>query len=332
MWAEFTVANRNDMRIRAIFLLASSLLTLSSACKPSRGTLIAVIPETTAQELSESEHAGAERAARAYGWNIYWNGPSREDDFPRQIHLVYEAIDRNVAGLVLSPDHAVALISPVRSALAHGIPTVIVGSPLGTSPGGNLVFVINDDAATGRLAAERACLYLNSNDAVAVLGVDPNILGSIESADAFEASLRERFPKVRIIERRSISFSEAEAEESVEQTIRSVPELRVLVTLNIDQTRAARRALHESKTEKKIMLIGCDQDLDLMLYLRLGQIDSVIAQNTREMGYEAVQIIHQRLLGESTEPKIVVKPILVTKQNIDSAEVQEVLDMDWRGQ
>jgi ribose transport system substrate-binding protein len=194
------------------------------------------------------------------------------------------------------------------------------------------VFVINDDAATGRLAAERACLYLNSNDAVAVLGVDPNILGSIESADAFEASLRERFPKVRIIERRSISFSEAEAEESVEQTIRSVPELRVLVTLNIDQTRAARRALHESKTEKKIMLIGCDQDLDLMLYLRLGQIDSVIAQNTREMGYEAVQIIHQRLLGESTEPKIVVKPILVTKQNIDSAEVQEVLDMDWRGQ
>lgn len=322
----------SDVRRRAVLLSASMLLTVNLACKSSRNALIAVIPETTAQELSESEHSGAEKAARALDWNVYWNGPSREDDFPQQIHLVYEAIDRNVAGLVLSPDHAVALISPVRSALARGIPTVIVGSPLGTSPGGNLVFVVNDDAATGHLAAERAYLYLNPNDTVAVLGIDPNILGSIERADAFEASIRERLPKARIIEGRSVSFSIAEAEQSVEQTIRSVPGLRVIVTLNINQTRAAMQALQSSRSAGKIILIGCDQDLDLMLHLRLGDIDSVIAENTQEMGYEAVQIIHQQLLSERTDSKIVVEPILVTKQNIDSAKVQEVLDMDWRGQ
>jgi len=321
----------SNVRRRALFLTASMLLTVNLACKSSRHALIAVIPETTAQELSESEHAGAEKAARALNWNVYWNGPSREDDFPQQIHLVYEAIDRNVAGLVLSPDHAVALISPVRSALAHGIPTVIAGSPLGTSPGGNLVFVVNDDAATGRLAAERASLYLKPNDTVAVLGIGPNILASIERADAFEASLRERLPKIHIIEGRSISFSVAEAEESVAQTIRSVPGLRVIVTLNINQTRAAMQALGSSKSAGKIILIGCDQDLDLMLHLRLGDIDSLIAENSQEMGYEAVQIIHQKLLGEHTGSRFVVEPVLVTRQNIDSAEVQQVLDMDWRG-
>lgn len=325
------MATHSGVQKRVFFLSAGLLLIVNIACKSPRHATIAVIPETTAQELTESEHAGAERAAKALGWNVYWNGPSREDDFPQQIHLVYEAIDRNVAGLILSPDHAVALISPVRSALARGTPTVIVGSPLGTSPGGNLVFVVNDDVATGRLAAERASLYLKPDDAVAVLGVDPNILGSIERADAFEAVIRERFPQVRIIERRSVSFSVAEGEESVEQTIRSVPRLRVIVTLSISQTRSALGALRGSNSAGQIRLIGCDQDLDLMLHLRLGDIDSVIAENTQKMGYEAMQIIHQRLLGERTDSKIVVEPILVTKQNIDSTDVQNVLDMDWSG-
>jgi ribose transport system substrate-binding protein len=117
----------------------------------------------------------------------------------------------------------------------------------------------------------------------------------------------------------------------VEQTIRSVPGLRVIVTLSISQTRAAVGALRGSNSTRKISLIGCDQDLDLMLYLRLGDIDSLIAENTQEMGYQAIQIIHQRLLGERTESRIVVEPVLVTKQNIDSDAVQNVLDMDWSG-
>lgn len=320
-----------DPRTRGISLAASALLLATLACKSSHHALIAVIPGTTAQELSESEHAGAERAARAFDWNVYWNGPTREDDFPQQIHLVQEAIDRKVAGLVLSPDHAVALISPVRSALARGIPSVIVGSPLGTSPSGNLVFVVNDDAATGRLAADRAALYLKSDDAVAVLGVDPNILGSINRANAFESSLRQRFPNVRIIEKRSISFSIAEAEESVQKIIHSDSGLRVIVALNINQTRAAMHALHNSRSDGKIVLIGCDQDLDLMLHLRLGDINSVIAENSREMGSLAVQIIHERLQGEQTQSEVVVEPILVTRENIDTPAVQEVLNMGWKG-
>jgi ribose transport system substrate-binding protein len=205
--------------------------------------VIAVIPETTAQEVWESEHAGAENAAHALGWNVYWNGPSREDDFPRQIQIVNQAIDRKVSGLILSPDHAVALISPVRSALAKGIPTVIVGSPLGASADGNLTFVVNDDNATGHMAAERASRYLRTGDAVAVLGVNPNILASIDRTDAFEASLRARFPGIRIVEGRSISSSYAEAEEAAEEAIRSNPNLRVVFTLNITQTRAAYWAL-----------------------------------------------------------------------------------------
>lgn len=308
----------------------SLLLMAFLSCRSSRRTAIAVVPQTTAEEVWESEHSGAEHAAHALGWNVFWNGPSREDDFSRQIQIVNEAIDRHVAGLILSPDHAVALISPVRYALARGIPTVIVGTPLGSSPGGRLVYILNDDATTGRFAAERASLYLNPGNTVVVLGVNPNILGSIERTDAFEASLRAHIPNIRILERRGISFSFAEAEQTAEETIRSFHDLRGIVAFNVIQTKAAAAALRETNSGNKIFLIGCDQDLDVMHYLRSGDIDAVIAENTYEMGYEAVQIIHNQIENRHTESKIVIQPVLITRENIDSTSVQQVLDMNWR--
>jgi ribose transport system substrate-binding protein len=310
--------------------VAGPLLSMILGCHSTQRTVIAVIPETTAQEVWEAEHAGVEHASRAFGWDIYWNGPSREDDLPRQIEIVTNEINRHVAGLVLSPDHAVALISPVRSALAKGIPTVILGSPLGTSAKGALMFVMNDDRATGRMAAERASLYLHSADSVLILGINPNILGSIDRANSFEETLHRKLPQVHIIEKRSTTFSFDEAEESAEDTIHSEDALRLIFTLNINQTRGAYWALQGTRSSDRIRLIGCDQDLDLVHHLRTGGIDALLGENTFEMGSDAIQMIHQQLAGLHPESRVVVQPVLITRDNVDSDAVQQILNMNWR--
>jgi ribose transport system substrate-binding protein len=307
------------------------LLTLTS-CNQAKRPIIAVVPETTAQELWESEHAGAAHKAHELGWDIYWNGPSREDDLPRQIQIVNNAIARGVNGLVLAPDHAVALISPVRAAIAHGIPTVIVSSPLGTFTNQDVMFVVNDAEATGRMAADRAAKYLSTRDAVAVLGVNPNLLSSIQAANALESSLQQHLPNVSVIEKRNTSFSFAEAEETAEETIRSSPNLKVIVTLNVIQTRAAYSAALRTNSLKRIKLIACDQDLDLVFRLRTGEINAIIAQDTRTMGRIAIEMIQEQLNNGRRSPSVVVQPVLITQENVDSPKVQEVLDMNWKEQ
>jgi ribose transport system substrate-binding protein len=309
---------------------AMSLLLGLVACKQAKRPMIAVIPETTAQEVWESEHAGAAAAARELGWDIYWNGPSREDDLPRQIQLVNSAIARRVDGLVLAPDHAMALVSPVRAAVAHGIPTVIVSSPLGTSSNQGVMSVLNDDEATGQIAATRAAAYLSPRGAVALIGVNPNLLGSIKEANALESSLRARMPGVTVIERKSTSFSFNDAEETAEETIRSSPALQVMVALNVTQTRAAYAAGLKTNSLGRIKLIGCDQDLDLVFHLRAGEIDALIAQDTRTMGEDAIRMIHEQLAHAQFSRTVVVQPLLITRKNVDSSEVQQVLDMNWR--
>src|ERR1700722_17865371 len=207
---------------RRLGMLTTSVICCALvSCRATHPPVIAVVPETTAREVWESEHAGAEHAAHALGWSIYWNGPSREDDVARQIQIVNSAIARHVTGLILSPDHAVALISPVRSALALGIPTVILGTPLAIAPGGKLFFVTNDDAAMGRLATQPLLHHLKPGDMVAILGVNPNIIGQIERANAIEDSIQHTLPGVKVIERRSTSFAFSEAEETAEETVRT---------------------------------------------------------------------------------------------------------------
>jgi ribose transport system substrate-binding protein len=326
------MCNEQTLRLARLTSVAAVAALLSlTGCHPARRPTIAVIPETTAMEIWESEHAGAARAARKYGWEIYWNGPSREDDLPRQIQIVNNAVARGVIGLVLTPDHAVALITPVRAAIAQGIPTVIVSSPLGTFSNQDVMFVLNDDVATGHIAADRAGKYLSSDGGVAILGVNPNLLGSIQAADVLESSLRARFPGVTVLEKRSASFGFDEAEETAEETFRSLPTLQVVVTLNVTQTRAAYIAALRTNRLGHIKLIACDQDLDLVYRLRAGDIDAIIAQDTTTMGKDAIEMIQQRLGGSRSKSRVVVEPVLITKQTVDSSEAQSILDMNWRG-
>ena len=302
------------------------------SCRSKPAPVIAVVPETTAQELWESEHAGVERAARSFGWSVYWNGPSREDDVQQQIQILNRAISRDVTGLILSPDHAIALISPVRSALAKGIPTVIVGSPLGITPGDKLSFVVNDDAATGRLVAQRLKSRVKSGDTVVILGVNPAMISLMERARAVESALHDALPRLRVIESHNSSFGFAESEENADEAIRTTPNLRAIVALGIIPSRAAASALFTSNRERRVILIGCDQDLDLVRLLREGYFDAIIAENTSVMGSDAVSIIADELSGKTPQAEYVVEPMLITRDNVDQPDVQQLLDMNWEGQ
>lgn len=303
-----------------------------NACHSARQPLIAVIPETTAQELWESEHAGAEQAAHRYGFRLYWNGPSREDDLSRQIQIVRTMMARGVAGLILSPDHSVALISPVREALAEGIPTVVVGSPLGIDPGGKLSYVVNDDDAMGKLVAKRLAPRLKAGDTVAILGENPAILSLVARANSIQSALHAAAPEVQIVERHITSFGFDEAEQIAEDAIRRTPHLRAIVTLNINQTRGAYFALHDNPRREDVILLACDQDLDLVRLVRTGEIDAVIAQDTFTMGYEAVETIARQRKHESVPALRTIAPVLITRENVDQPEIQKVLDMDWSAQ
>jgi len=61
-----------------------------------------------------------------------------------------------------------------------------------------------------------------------------------------------------------------------------------------------------------------------------GEIDSIVVENTYEMGRLAVERIAMQMRGETGPPLIKLSPTLVTRDNLHSAKVARMLSMDWR--
>jgi ribose transport system substrate-binding protein len=149
-------------------------------------------------------------------------------------------------------------------------------------------------------------------------------------ADSMRHALQQCDPDVRIVEQRSM-FGASEAEDAADELLLEHPALRAIVTLNVIQTRAAYNALSRAKLIGRIALIGCEQDFDIIYRVRTGEMDSVIAKDTGTMVRDAMQWIHRRREGAATGETILVEPKLVTRQNVDSPEIQRILAVSGDG-
>jgi ribose transport system substrate-binding protein len=317
---------RRPRPAEVLFLLASLAFALMGGCSRNSPIAIAVIPRTSGSMLWEPEHGGAQATAHELGARIYWNAPTREDDIEGQIALIQRISAENYQGLVLAPDQSRALITPVRRAMQHGLSVVIVGSPLSIPPGGRLSYVLNDDEAGGRIAGERLATLLHGKGSVAILGVDSDIAGIVTRARSLETFLAASYPDIRVIKRTG-SFNVPHEQQVAEEVLKTNPELDAVVALTGTSMLGATSALGDVLPRRSVVLISFDPD---SLSFENPNLDSVILENTQRMGAEAVRQVVARSNGQSVPAVMRVEPLLVTRENVNSAEVRQLTSMDWR--
>jgi ribose transport system substrate-binding protein len=291
--------------------------------------MIAVIPRTAGTGLWEPEHGGVDAAAVRIGAHVYWNAPTREDDVEGQISMVDQVIDKGYQGLILAPDQALALITPVRRAVARGIPTVIVSSPLLIPPGqgGKLFYILNDEEAGGRIAARRVAELVHGRGSVAVLGVNPDIAGIMSRSRSFELFLAHNYPGIHVMKRMG-SFNMLHEQQIAEETLKANPSIDVIVALMWSSTRGVISAIVSVPGNRRVKVIGFDPDG--VLPFEIESLDSVIVQDTRTMGLQAVNLIGAERQGRPVPALTELQPKLVTRKNVNTPEVRRLTSTDWR--
>jgi ribose transport system substrate-binding protein len=316
-----------NFQIRLVFGLFA-VSALCSGCRNHRTPTIAFIPRTSGTPLWEPAHLGAEIAAHKTNAKIYWNAPTREDDIQAQIALVDSVIDRKYEGLVLAPDQALALIAPVRRALAKDIPTVIIASPLPLPAGERLTYILSDEEEAGRMAALRVGQLLRGTGTIAILGINPDISAIMTRERSLEASLIQQYPGIKIVEKRMGSFNGPHDQQVAEEILRTNLGLNAIVALTSSATRAACSALARGEEKHAIKIVGFDEP-DPALLVHNGSLDSMILPQTREMGIQAVQTILAQLQGQPVPTEVKLKPVLATPENFEVAGIRGMFSMDW---
>ncbi|HUE83169.1 MAG TPA: substrate-binding domain-containing protein [Pyrinomonadaceae bacterium] len=302
-------------------------MVLGPACnRPSPGEqkrIIAVIPKGVSHFFWQSVHAGAQAAAKETNVEIVWKGPAQETDYTGQINMVEDAINRRVDGIVLAPSHRDSLVPVVERAQNNGIPVTIFDSGIGTER--YVSYVATDNLQGGSIAAERLAEKLGGKGRIAILGVKAGSVSTDEREEGFQETIKSKYPDIQIV---AFQYGDADRSKSLDRAadiLTANPDLNGFFASNESSTVGVVQAIKQKGLAGKVVLVGFDSSPNLIDDLRAGAIDSLVLQNPYKMGYEAVKTMVARLNGD-TPPRIVdTGVVLLTKDNLDSDEMQQLL-------
>jgi ribose transport system substrate-binding protein len=84
-------------------------------------------------------------------------------------------------------------------------------------------------------------------------------------------------------------------------------------------------ALQDINKAGKVSFVGFDTSQVFIDAMRAGQLHGIVVQNPFNMGYLGVRTMVDHLLGKPVEKKIDTGVMIVTKENLETPEVQSLL-------
>jgi len=326
------------------WIWAGIALTMMAGCGPkenaAEGTTgtgatsekklrIAVIPKGTTHEFWKSVEAGARDAEKELGVEVIWKGPLKEDDRNDQIKVVEDFTTQGVDGIVLAPLDDTALRTPVENAQKAGIPVVIFDSDLKGAE--TVSFVATDNEKGGMAAGEEMIRLLGGNGNVVMLRYQEGSASTMNREKGFLEAVK-KSPGIKVLSENryagaTVDTALAEAENLIARFKNPDGTLQVhgFYCPNESSTAGMLLALQQSKLAGKVKFVGFDASEKLIAGLKAGQINALVVQNPRKMGYEGVKAVVEHIQKKGVQKRIDTGANLVTGDNMNEPAMQELL-------
>jgi ribose transport system substrate-binding protein len=326
------VASFARLRFAAVVALAAALTAGAACSRGQSGTAysIGVVPKGTTHEFWKSIHAGALKAAQeleGHGTKvtITWKGPMREDDREQQVQVVEGFLSQGISGIVLAPLDERALVRPVEEAKRAGIPTVIIDSDLASDQ--IVSFVATDNLKGGELAADRLGQLLGNKGRVLLLRYQEGSASTTFRENGFLQRMKTAYPGIGVISSDQYAGPTRDTAKRAAENLlnRFGSDLQGIFCVNESSTAGTLLALQDINRAGKIAFVGFDSSGPFIDALRNGQLHGLVVQNPLNMGYLGVMTLVNHLQGKQVERRIDTGVWMITKDNLDTPQSQELL-------
>lgn len=316
---------------KAILAMTMLVLALAAGCggpasEPAAdgaATLdIAVIPKGLTHQFWVTVRAGAEAAAAEMGAKVIWQGPTKETEIDRQINIMQDMINRGVDGIVMAACDENALATVVGQADAAGIPVVTFDS--GVKSEVPKSFVATDNVAGAKLAADTLSELMGGTGEV---GLIPFVPGAATS-ELREKGFREGLVAHPGLKLAATNYCQSDIAIGMNVTtdmITAFPNLGGIFAANEPAAIGAAQALRGLGKAGTVKLVAFDASPEQIAALKEGVIQALVVQNPFKMGYEGVKAVISAIKGEEVPKVIDTGVTIVTKDNVDTPEVQALL-------
>ena len=297
-----------------------------TALKATRPWRIAFVPkfkflEETGQLSSYWQPAweGAQQAGQDLNVNVELvtsrvRGSSDAEYVEPQIRLIADLIKRgDIDGLVIAPFDSNRLAPVVDKAIAAGIPTIAMDTPVNSDR--LLTFVVSDNFKAGRVMGEWVVKQLGRRGKVLILDGPSDQQNAVDRRNGFLAGLQTG--DIDVLDARSADWEIEPARKITAAWLPDYADIDAILAANDNMALGAAQAVAEAR-RPGIIITGFDATDAGLAAIQAGQVSATIDQAPGKQARLAVQLLVRHLeKGEKFPPTIFLSEIpLVTKENV----------------
>jgi ribose transport system substrate-binding protein len=150
--------------------------------------------------------------------------------------------------------------------------------------------------------------------------------GSTNQREAGFLDAIKKFPDIQVIlDNRYSGTTASDAQSTALNILDKLKEADGIFCPNEPSTFGMLLALKQNNMADKVKLVGFDTSPPLIDALKKGEIPALIAQNPKKMGHEAVKALVAKMKGETVPTTIDSGAAVVTKENLDTPQIQALL-------
>ena len=307
-----------------------------NAAAPSGGgkKQIAVIAKSTVNSYWKAVEAGAKQAGEEEGVEILWTGPDAETNHSQQANMVDNMVNRGVAGIVLAPTNVDALVRPVDSAVAKGVPVVLIDSTLNSKK--PVSVIATDNYAAGRMAADALVAAIGDNKKFGGKVIMLRYLEGSGSTERREQGFSDRVKEAGLTLVDSAytkgGGSTTDAADTADALLRrfvkdNAVQVDGIFASNQPTAIGMLRKIEQftaQGTKIDVPFVGFDAHEVLLAGVRSGKVAAIVTQDPKRMGYLGVKTMVEVVTGKAAAGEINTETATVTKANIDDPKIKAV--------
>ena len=287
---------------------------------------IVMIPKATQASFWNAVRRGAEKAAEEENVDLTWKGPARDNDRSEQKKLIQQFLSEGFDGILLAPTDNAVLVPEVRAAKDKGIPVLIFDSALDGEPGEDFVgFIATDNLAAGKLGGKHLMDLVGKGGKTILFrhmeGQQSTSLreqGALDEMKAEDAEV--------LVENRYTGKDASDAQKTALNMIDTIREADGIFASNQTASEGLLIALQKNNLTGKVKVVGFDSSPLLVEALAKGEIDALVVQDPVNMGYMSVKAMVDHLDGKQIEPVVSTACKLVTRENMNDAEIKPLIE------
>lgn len=254
---------------------------------------------------------GAQEAADEQGIDL--TVVDSQNDSTAQTDQIASAVSSGAEGLIINAVDSDAAAAAVAPALSGDLP--VIGVDRAVNGVDITSLVSSDNVAGGSQAADALAASIGEEGKVIVLQGQPGTSASRDRGAGFTEGIA-AYPGIEVVAMQTANFDRAQALDVATNLLQANPDVVGIFAENDEMALGAVQALG-ARAGDDVFVVGFDGTDDGLAAVESGTMVATIAQQPRELGRQAVELMAEALDGTTVDTEVPVAVETVTKDNVE---------------